>query len=142
MRRGFTLLEMLVATTLVAIAVVGLLQGITVSTRNAARLRDYDRAVQLGRLRMNELMVDPRIPRNVVISGAFDPAMAGGLEAGWRAQLSNFELPPNPAPGMLALDRLEVEIWWKSGEQQRTLSLEGYRQKVLKDEDIPKAAPQ
>ena len=51
---------MIVATTIMAIAVVGLLSGIAASTRNAARLREYGRAVQLARLRMNELLVDPR----------------------------------------------------------------------------------
>jgi hypothetical protein len=43
---------------------------------------------------------------------------------------------------MLALDRLAVEVWWKSGEQQRTLTLESYRQRVLKPEDIPQVATQ
>ena len=45
---------MVVATLIMAVAVVGLLSGISGATRNAARLRDYDRAVQLARLRMNE----------------------------------------------------------------------------------------
>ena len=35
--RGFTLLEMLVASTIMAIAIVGLLSGIAGATRNAAR---------------------------------------------------------------------------------------------------------
>ena len=50
---------MMVATIIMAIAIVGLLSGISGATRNAARLRDYDRAVQLARLRMNDLLVDP-----------------------------------------------------------------------------------
>src|SRR4029077_1217587 len=64
-RRGFTLLEMMVATVILAVAIVGLLSGITGALRNAARLTEYDRAVQLARLRMNELVVDERLPRNV-----------------------------------------------------------------------------
>ena len=92
--RGFTLLEMIVATTIMAIAVVGLLSGISGATRNAARLRDYDRVVQLARLRMNELLVDQRLPRDTVLAGAFDPAQTGGLEAGWQARLTTFEMPP------------------------------------------------
>ena len=46
--RGVTLLEMIVAATILAIAVVGLMAGLSGTTRNAARLQDYDRAVQLG----------------------------------------------------------------------------------------------
>ncbi len=57
-RCGFTLLEMIVATLIMGIAVVGLLSGISGATRNAARLRDYDRVAQVARWRMNELLVD------------------------------------------------------------------------------------
>ena len=48
-RRGFTLLEMVVATAIMGIAVVGLLSVLAGATRNAARLRDYDRVAQLAR---------------------------------------------------------------------------------------------
>ena len=81
--RGFTLLEMVVATLIMAVAIVGLLSGISGATRNAARLRDYDRAVQLARLRMNELMIDYAMPRDTLVSGTFDRALTGGIESGW-----------------------------------------------------------
>jgi general secretion pathway protein I len=140
--RGFTLLEMIVATTIMAIAVVGLLAGISGATHNAARLRDYDRIVQLARLRMNELLLDPRLARDAVISGPFDPSLTGGLEAGWQARLSAFESPPAVAPGQFALDRLELQVWWTSGSQRRTFTLDAYRTHTLKPEDIPPVVPQ
>ena len=96
--RGFTLLEMIVATTIMAVAVVGLLAGLASSTRNAARLLDYDRAVQLARLRMNDLLLDQRFPLNMPVEGRFDPAVTSG---GWRpagARASPpLEMPPAPA---------------------------------------------
>lgn len=127
---------MIVATTIMGIAIVGLLAGISGATRNAARLREYDRAVQLARLRMNELLVDQRLPRNIVVAGPFDPAVTGGLEAGWQARLSNFEMSPAPSPGQLALDRIELEVWWTSGPNRRTFALEAYRPRVLRPEDL------
>ena len=135
-RRGFTLLEMIVATVILAIAVVGLLSTISGALRNAARLTAYDRAVQLARLQMNELLVDPRLPRDSVISGMFASDQSSGLEAGWRARLSNFEMPPRPQPGQIALDRLELEVWWMSGDKRRTFTLDGYRQRTLKPQDL------
>ena len=88
--RGFTLLEMIVATTIMAVAIVGLISGLSTTTHNAARLRDYDRAVQLGRERMNELMLDQTLPHNTVVAGVFDPNQTGGVEAGWKARLTTF----------------------------------------------------
>jgi len=134
--RGFTLLEVLVATTIMGIAITGLLSGIAGATRNAARVRDHDRAVQLARLRMNELLVDFRLPRDVPVGGMFDPALTGGIEAGWQARLTNFELPPIMAPGQIALDRIGLEVWWNSGGQRRSLTLEAFRPRILKPEDI------
>ena len=141
-QRGFTLLEMIVATTIMGIAVVGLLTGISGATRNAARLRDYDRVVQLARLRMNELLLDERLPRNTEISGLFDPALSGGLNTGWRARVTIAEVSPAPAPGDLALDRIQLEIWWMAGPQRRTFALDTYRRFTLRAEDIvPAVSP-
>ena len=134
--RGFTLLEMIVATTIMAIAVVGLLSGLSGATRNAARLLDYDRAAQLARLRMNELLLDRAMPRNTLLSGPFDPSLTGGVQAGWQARLESFEMPPHPHPGMLALDRLELQVWWMSGPARRTFTLDAFRPRLLQPLDF------
>ena len=142
MRRdaGITLLEMLVAATILAIAVVGLMTGLSGTTRNAARLQDYDRAVQLGRTRMNDLMLDMRLPRNSMVSGAFDRSQTGGLEAGWRARLTQFSLPPVMVVGQAGIDRLELEVWWKSGSSIRTFTVDGYRPRAITPEDVAAGA--
>src|SRR5436309_331439 len=134
--RGFTLLEMIVATTIMGVAVAGLLAGLSGATRNAARLRDYDRVVQLARLRMNELLLDERLPRNTLLAGEFDSALAGGLKAGWQARVSVAEPSPAPVPGDFALDRIQLEIWWMAGDERRTFQLESYRRRTLRPEDI------
>jgi len=134
--RGFTLLEMIVATLIMAIAVVGLLNGISGAVRNASRVRDYDRVVQLARLRMNDLLLDPTLTANNSQADRFNPAITGGLDAGWQARSSVFEVPPNPAPGMAALDRIELQVWWMSGHDRRTFTLEAFRERVLTGDDM------
>jgi prepilin-type N-terminal cleavage/methylation domain-containing protein len=137
---GFTLLEMIVASTIMAIALVGLLAGISGTTHNATRLQDYDRAVQLGRARMDELMLDLRLPRNVPFSGSFDTRQTGGFEAGWRARVTAFEMPPVRLEGETGLDRIELEIFWKSGEVQRSFTLDAYRPHVISADDVRAAS--
>ena len=135
-RRGFTLLEMLVATTIMGIAVAGLMSGIASTTRNAARLRDYDRVVQLARLQMNGLLADPRVPLNVPQEGRFDPALTGELECGWRAIVNVAEKSPAAQPGEYILDRVQLEIWWMAAGKRRTFPLESYRRRTLRLEDM------
>ena len=139
-KRGFTLLEMIVATTIMGIAVAGLMSGISSTTRNAARLRDYDRVVQLARLRMNSLLSDPPVPGSAVQQGQFDPAITGGLECGWRSQVSVAEKSPSPGVGDYVIERVQLEIWWVSGGQRRSFPLNGYRRRVLGPEDFVNGA--
>lgn len=139
--RGFTLLEMLVATTIMGVAVVSLLASLSTSLRNAARLTEADRLALLARRQMDALLLDPRLPKFTVISGQFDAALTGGAEAGWRARVTPFEMQPNAGPGAAVLERVELEIWWKAG-RQRTLRLEAYRRGVLTAGDLGPAESQ
>ena len=127
-RRGFTLLEVMVATTIMGIAVVTMMAALSTSVRNATRLTDYDRAVLLGRAKMDALLSDPALPPFTVMEQPLDPSLLGGAKGGWRAQMNPFEQAPGGGPG---LDRVQLEIWWMSGNQRRSFGLEGFRRTVL-----------
>jgi type II secretion system protein I len=135
-QRGFTLLEVLVAAAIMGIAVVGVLAALSGTVRNAARLTDYDRAVMLGRSKLDELLLDPAVPRGAVVQGNFDPVMLGGLEGGWRALRSQYDALPGAAPADQILDRIELQIWWLSNGQRRTFVVDGYRAYKLRPEDV------
>lgn len=139
-RRGFTLLEVLVATTLMAIAVVGLLANLRTSLSNAARLTDYDRATQLARHQMDELLASKHLPKGVPFEGTFSPQVTGGVAAGWRARVLPFEsvaAPGMPPPmGTRFLERLQLEVWWMRGPQRRTFALESYRSAEIAPADV------
>jgi type II secretory pathway pseudopilin PulG len=127
---------MIVATTILGVAVVGLLSGLAGVTRNAARLREYDRAAQLARLRMNDLLADYKAPHNQVLSGSFPREISGGTEAGWNARVTTAEVPPAPIANDFALDRIDLEVWWMAGSQRRSFKLESYRRRLLTNEDM------
>jgi general secretion pathway protein I len=135
-QRGFTLLEMLVATLIMGIAVIGLMSEITASMRNATRVTNRDRAALLARSKMDELLLDPNLPLDTPVQGALDRSMTGGAEGGWRATRSRFEMPPNPAPGQQALERISLEIWWTAAGERRTFTLSGYRAHVLRPGEL------
>ena len=133
--RGFTLLEVLVATVIMAAAVVALLSNLSTSLNNASRLTSYDRAVIVARNTMNELLTRQDLPKMTVMEGTWDRA-AVGVEGGWRARLMPFERTPGAGPGAWGLDRLELEVWWMNGSQRQSLELEAFRSTVLRPDDL------
>jgi general secretion pathway protein I len=128
---GFTLLEVLVASVIMAVAIAGLLSNLTTSLRNASRLTEYDRAALLARHKMDELLLLPPMPNPAPMEGRFDFTQSGGVESGWKARAGVFEGPPNAGPGAEILERVELQVWWKQGEKVRTFPLEGYRKRLL-----------
>ena len=133
---GFTLLEALVATVIMGIAVAGILSAISQSTRNASRLTEYDRATLLARQKMDELLVDLKLPRKVPIAGNWLPQQSGGVTAGWSALVTPFEAAPGTAPGQWLVDRVQLEVWWMNGNTRRAFQLEGFRRGVARPGDL------
>ena len=119
-RSGFTLLEIMVATTIMGIAVVGLLSSLSTSMSNATHVSDADRAAQLARNKMEELMVDANLPLQANLQGNFDNT------SGWTAEIGPFEAPQTQ-PGAMILQRIALVVWWKNGATLRQYPLEAYR---------------
>ena len=121
-RRGFTLLEVLVALVLVAGGVVATIGTVSASLRGASLARAHARGVALANARMNELVlaVDDSLayyarPR----AGAF----VAPFEAyRWRARLARRPL----SPGLVVAT---VAVTWTSGEYR--LETELFRRDLL-----------
>lgn len=115
----------MVATLIMAIAVVGVLSAMSTSLRSASRLTAYDRAVMLSHSKMDELLTDRLIPFGATVSGNFDD------QTGWNARFSPYVTRANPTPGTPVLERVELEIWWMNGTDRRSFPLEGYRRNTI-----------
>lgn len=129
---GFTLLEVLVATLIMSIAIGGLMSGLTASLNNASRLTQYDRAALLAKHKMDELQVDTKLPRNLLLQGQWDPALMGGMPTGWEAKVMVAEMPPSPpTPQTPILERIDLRIWWQDQAQRKTFDLQGFRRSTV-----------
>ena len=135
-RRGFTLLEVMVATLIMAIAVAGLMGAISTSIRNAARLTAHDRAVQLGRQKMDELLIATGLEKGIPFEGSWGPEVTCGGDMGWIARLTPAEMPKSHAIGQPFVERVDLEIWWMSASQRRSFKLVGYHRALLTREDL------
>lgn len=128
--RGFSLLELLVATAIMGVAVAALLGGLTDSLRAASRASEYDQITLAARRKLEDLLVESQLPRFQNIEGNFSAT------SGWRARVTPFDVPFQPGPGSPVFDRVTLEAWWMSGRTRRTISLEGYRRGFLYQEDF------
>lgn len=133
---GYTLLEVMVASLIMAITIVALLGNLSTSMHNASRLQARDRAAQLAREKMDELLVLPTLPKRVVLEGRFDPATVGNQEMGWRARIMPYEVEQGSGPGSSMLERVELEILWRESGQPRNFLLEAYRRNVATPDDL------
>ena len=126
-RAGFSLLEVLVATVVMGIAVTGLIVGLSQSVKNAARLADYDRAAMLARTKMNDLLLDISLPFDGAVEGTFD-ADQSGVPSGWKAVLTPFDIPPAAGPGTVVLQQVALQVWWQPPTgTRRNIEVESYR---------------
>ncbi|MGO9240678.1 MAG: prepilin-type N-terminal cleavage/methylation domain-containing protein [Bryobacteraceae bacterium] len=135
-RRGFTLLEVLVATAIMAIAVTVGLSALRTSMRNAGRQLEMERAASLARRKMDELLAQPILPHGQSLGGVIDPVYTGGVTAGWTALVLPAEaaqMPPRP--NSIGLERIQLELWWESQAGRRSLRLETYRRGPILDAD-------
>ena len=138
-QRGFSLLEVMVATFIMAVAVVALLSNLTTSLRNASRLTDYDRAALMARHKMDELLLMPRLP--VMMEGRFAPSESAGLDAGWRARTGIFAFAPGAGPGSQVLERVELMIEFNNAGRSKSFALEGFRRRYLYPDEPPPGVP-
>ncbi len=136
---GFTLLEVLVATLIMSIAVVGLMSNLTASLGNTSKLTEHDRATMLARQKMDELLIASKLPRYQPLEGQFDPAVSGGLEAGWKSQVILLDAPPGSGPGMPCVDMIQLQVWWKADGRVKTFVLEAPRRSTLELGDMERA---
>lgn len=131
LQSGFTLLEVLLAMTLMGLVIVGAFSALQSAVNTEIRSQDSGRIALLARRQMDVLMLDHLLPKGQVIEGRFPAEWVQGAEAGWRATVSPYEsaaMPPAaPEPGARMLERIALEIWVRRGGKSRVERFESFR---------------
>lgn len=123
--RGFTLIEVLVATIIMAVAVSALLGNLSTSTANLFKTNEIDRLTFLSKRKMDELISVQTIPAGASLQGVLETDAANKATAGFSAQI----LPFSPV-GQISgerVDRVRLETWIQTGSRRRTMQLESFR---------------
>jgi len=131
-RPGFTLLEVVVASAILAIGTVAVLEAITRSLQAGQMSHEHTRAVMLAEGKMAELRSLPQLD-----SGALEGAFAGEIAAPpsspdyrWRAEVQD---TGEDAPALV-----RVTVYWESGRHTREVSIDSLLQKSSSD---PQSSP-
>jgi prepilin-type N-terminal cleavage/methylation domain-containing protein len=124
-QRGFSLLEVVVAVTIIGVGFSVVFAGMSGSLRSLQRVETNDRRVELARYKLAELDLVKRIRPNDSTSGVFDDGTR------WTLKSSPYVLPIEEGPKRNAASviRVELTLEWmgRSGMQKQVIETYRYQ---------------
>ena len=124
--RGFSLLEVLVAVTLIGIGFSVVFGGMSGSLRSLARVEETDRRVEMARYKLAELDLIKNIRPRDSATGIFEDGTR------WTMQLSPFiaAVEGGPRPTSSSVIRIDLTLEWmgRNGIQKRVIQTYRYQQ--------------
>lgn len=122
---GFTLLEVLVAVSIVGMAMVVLLRLHLLSLEATLAAQDMSTAVLLAQGKMATFL--SQSPPAGDDEGQFDGPDLGRFT--WTTSVSQHDLDPENRNGSVGVRRVTVSVHWREGNRDRSYSLETYEAK-------------
>ena len=124
--RGFTLLEVLVAFTILALVIGGTLEVYSSNLRAIGAGEEYTRAASLARSKLDELLASRAVEDAASLSqpeGETDEA--GAMTYRWRIELEPYldDLMGEEDQQVIATKLAKVVVEWDHGESTRSLEL-------------------
>ena len=116
---GISLLEVLMAISLLGISFATIFSGLSAALRTTDRLDRFDQANDVAASKLSELMLDPSLAAGQVRSGVSPSGIS------WQARTQLVEARPLSDPKRPAqLVRIILEVSWRTRSGQQSLNLE------------------
>ena len=130
---GFTLIEVVVAWAILSVGLMVVIELFAGGLRLARVSEEYIKAVNYGRIKLEEIAVQPRIEEGNH-EGKFDETFH------WQVGMKKVDvLPIEKRPELkvpVELFQIQVKVIWKSGSRERSASVETYKtMRVEEDEE-------
>jgi general secretion pathway protein I len=123
-RSGFTLIEVVVALAILSVGLTVVIELFAGGLRLARVSEEYTKAVNYGRIKMEEIAVKPKIEEGSE-EGKFDSTFR------WQVGVKKVDvLPIEKKPDIevpVELFQIQVKVIWKSGSKERSTSVETYK---------------
>jgi len=123
-RGGFTLIEVVVAFAILSVGLTVIIELFAGGLRLARVSEEYTKAVNHGRIKMEEIAVKPKIEEGSE-EGKFDETFR------WRVGVKKVDvLPMEKKPDLkvpVELFQIQVKVIWQSGSKERSASIETYK---------------
>ena len=129
--RGFSLLEVMVALTIVAVVFTLVFHGISGSLKTLDRVEQFDRRLELVQSKLAELDLCETMRAGDHAEGVWDDGTR------WRADVSNFVPPTESNPASVVRIVLGVEWQGRSEPQRRAITTYRFVAAPRRDELIP-----
>jgi hypothetical protein len=122
---GISLLEILIAVSILGISFTAIFSGLSAGLRAIARLDQHQRAVDLASNKLNEVLLDPNWVPGEAISGV----SSSGLR--WRVKSALVDTRPGPASDRpLELVRVVMEVSWGQTARPQTFVLQTLKLRI------------
>jgi general secretion pathway protein I len=126
-RAGFTLLEVIVAMTILGIGFSALFAGMSQSARNVTKLANVQRREMFTRSLISELDLVQQLKPGDASSGIFDDRTR------WRLEIQPYIQPTSTS--LASVVRVELRLEWDTGAGIQRKTIETYR--MVKQAPLP-----
>ncbi len=124
-RRGFTLIEVLLAVAILGIGLCVIMELFAGGLRSAKVSEEYTKATLYGKMKMEELLAASDLAEGS-LAGSFDDQFSWTAEV--RIKNPTFSTPPDPEPTLpIDLYQIVLKVTWSSVRGQKSIEIESLR---------------